>query len=74
MKSITRHTGRLTDIQRMDSSYYGNPRFSFMIDGYRVQTTPDSMQAYGIQNYANKVVTMTVGYHYGKLSLNSIDS
>lgn len=72
MKNITRHTGVISDLKRLPSSYLGNPRYSFMIDGYRVTTGVDSMHAYGIGNYADKKVTVLIGTHYNKLTLNSI--
>lgn len=72
MKNITRHTGIITDIKRLESSKNGNPRFEFTIDGYRVRTTPDSSYGYSIQNYENKEITVTLGLHYEVLSLDSI--
>ena len=73
MKNITRHIGIVSDIKRLPSSYYGNPRYSFMVDGYRVVTGIDSMHGYGITNYQDKQVTVTVGTHYNRLTLDSID-
>ena len=73
MKNITRHTGIISDIERLPSSYFGNPRYSFIVDGYRVVTGVDSMHGYGIGNYENKRVTVTVGMHYNRLTLNTID-
>jgi len=72
MKNITRHTGIVSDIKRLPSSYIGNPRYSFMIDGYKVVTAVDSMHGYGITNYENKRVTVTIGTHYNRLTLDSI--
>ena len=72
MKNITRHTGVVSDIKRLPSSYLGNPRYSFMIDGYRVTTGIDSMHGYEITNYQDKQVTVTVGTHYNRLTLDSI--
>jgi len=72
MKNITRHTGIISDIKRLPSSYLGNPRYSFMIDGYRVTTGIDSMHGYSITNYEDKQVNATIGTHYNKLTLDSI--
>ena len=72
MKNITRHTGTVSDIKRLPSSYLGNPRYSFMIDGYRVTTGVDSMHGYSITNYEDKQVKVTIGTHYNKLTLDSI--
>ena len=66
-------TGVVSDIDRLATSYMGNPRYSFMIDGYRVTTGVDSMHAYGIGNYEGKKVTVTAGTHYNKLTLESIE-
>tara|TARA_R100000541_G_scaffold54128_1_gene62514 strand:+ start:89 stop:319 length:231 start_codon:yes stop_codon:yes gene_type:complete len=73
MKDITQHTGTITDIQRLPSSYMGNPRYSFMIDGREIVTGVDSMHGYVIGNYENKRITVTVGMHYNKLTLNSTE-
>ncbi len=72
MKNITRHTGVISDIKRLPSSYLGNPRYSFIIDGYRVTTGIDSMHGYSITNYEDKQVKVTIGTHYNKLTLDSI--
>lgn len=72
MKNITRHTGVVSDIKRLASSYLGNPRYSFLVDGYRVATPVDSMFGYNITNYEDKQVAVTVGTHYNKLTLDSI--
>jgi hypothetical protein len=73
MKYITRHTGIVSDIERLPSSDMGNPRYSFWIDGYRVITGVDSTHGYEIGNYENKRVTVTIGIHYNKLTLKTID-
>ena len=72
MKNITRHTGVVSDIKRLPSSYLGNPRYSFMIDGYKVTTGVDSMHGYSITNYEDKQVKVTIGTHYNRLTLDSI--
>jgi hypothetical protein len=72
MKNITSHTGIVTDIKRLDSSNYGNPRYQFVVDGYTIKTAVDSSHGYSITNYENKMVDVTIGSHYGTLTLNSI--
>jgi hypothetical protein len=72
MKNITRHTGVITNIKRLPSSVNGNPRYSFQCDGHTIKTAVDSMHGYAITNYENKEVTITVGTHYGSLTLNTI--
>tara|TARA_R110000796_G_scaffold176925_1_gene293782 strand:- start:127 stop:357 length:231 start_codon:yes stop_codon:yes gene_type:complete len=74
MKNIIGLTGIVSDIERLPSSYMGNPRYSFMIDGNRVTTGVDSMHGYGITNYENKQVIVTAGTHYNKLTLKSIEA
>ena len=73
MKNITRHTGKLSVIKRLKSSVNGNPRYLLEVDGYRFSTTPDSMHAYGVTNYDGKNLVVTIGSHYGVLSLNTIE-
>jgi len=72
MKNITSHTGTVTGIKRLDSSKYGNPRYQFVVDGYTIKTAVDSSHGYSITNYENKMVDVTIGSHYGTLTLNSI--
>ena len=73
MKSLTRHTGILSITKRLPSSANGNPRYQFIIDGYIAQTAVDSMHGYSITNYDGKEVTVTLGTHYGSLTLNTIN-
>jgi hypothetical protein len=72
MKNITRHTGKLVDIQRMDSSRNGNPRFSAVVDNQEFVTQVDSKYGYSLENFEAKLVTVTIGSHYGRTTLNSI--
>ena len=74
MKSITRHQGIITDLQRLPSSANGNPRYSFVIDGYDVATSSDSSYGYSITNYEGKEVIAEIGTHYGRTTLNAIRS
>lgn len=79
MKNISRHQGVLRMIQREPNSYFGNPRFSCFIDetgkghGFSFVTGVDSMHGYEIQNYFDKEVIVTIGSHYGRATLNSIE-
>jgi hypothetical protein len=73
MKNITRHTGTLQIIQRLNNSLSGNPRYQCFIDGVNFYTAPNSMHAYGITNYRDKVITVTIGTYYGKPTLNNIE-
>ena len=72
MKNITRHTGTVEQLTRMDSSKNGNPRFSFIIDGYTAVTGVDAMQGYEIQNLEGKNCAAELGTHYGRTTLQSI--
>ena len=73
MKNIIGLTGVVSDIERLPSSYMGNPRYSFMIDGHTVTTGVNSMHGYAITNYENKQVIVTAGTHYNKLTLKFIE-
>ena len=72
MKNITSHTGILLNIQRLKSSYFGNPRYLFVVNGYTIKTAVDSSHGYSITNYENKIVDVTIGSHYGSTTLNTI--
>lgn len=72
MKNITRHTGILKIITRLDSSINGNPRFLLSIDGFTCKTSVDSSYGYSVQNYDNKMVEATIGTHFNTSTLNSI--
>ena len=72
MKNITGHIGLIENVKRMESSSNGNPRYSFEIDGHTVCTAVDSSHGYSITNYENKRADVTIGSHYGKLTLNTL--
>lgn len=71
-KSITL-TGNLTIAERLKNSTNGNPRYMLVIDNQVFYTRPDSMHSYGITNYSDKNVTVTLSMYRGKLSLDSIE-
>ena len=73
MRNITRHVGKVTNIERLPSSLNGNPRYSFECDGYTIVTAEDSMLGYALTNYRDKEVELTAGTHYGRLTLNTIN-
>ena len=78
MKHISQHTGTLRIIERLNNSVNGNPRYLCYVDetgeghGVSFYTAPDSMHAYGITNYRDKPVTVSIGSYYGKPTLNDI--
>jgi len=72
MKNITRHTGILTVVERLASSYHGNPRYLVNVDGYTARTMVDASLGYGITNFDGKKVSATLGTHYGILSIESV--
>ncbi len=72
MKNIEIHSGAIKDIKRVDTSYYGNPRYSFMINDLKVYTPIDSLLGYSIHNYLNKKVVARIGDHYNRVTLKSI--
>ena len=73
MENITRHTGKLEIIERLHNSVNGNPRFLIRIDGFICRTGVDSQHGYGITNYNRRNVTATIGTHYGRATLNTIE-
>lgn len=79
MKNISRHQGILRLIQREKSSINGNPRFLLYIDesgkgcGFSFVTAVDSSLGYWVQNYFDKKVIVTIGTHYGRSTLASIE-
>ena len=73
MKNLSQHTGILKIIARLESSYYGNPRFLISVDGFKCKTTVDSMFGYSVQNFDGKKVKATIGTHYGAAHLNSLE-
>lgn len=72
MKNITRHTGILENVQQFDTSRNGNPRYTATVDGYSFYTGVDSVHGYSITNYEGKLVTVTLAYQRGKVTLQSI--
>lgn len=73
MKNRTRHTGTLEIVKREPSSKFGNPRYCFRIDGYTAYTAPDSSHGYSLPNHDGKQITVILGTHYGKLTLDAIE-
>ncbi len=73
MKDITSHTGIVTNLKRLASSRNGNPRYSFNIGSMEVCTASDCSLGYKISNFENVLVDITVGEHYGRLTLNSLE-
>jgi hypothetical protein len=72
MKNITRHTGKLESLKRLDGSVNGNPRYQFVVDGYVIRTAVDSSHGYSVPNFEGKQVAVTIGSHYGFTTLDSI--
>ena len=72
MRNITTHTGLLEIIERLPSSYYGNPRYLCRIDGHTCRTQTDSSIAYALPNFDGKQVRAEIGTHYGKATINNI--
>ena len=83
MKNITRHTGKVRLIERLQNSLDGNPQFILGIMdspnkdlGWTFRTPKDSMLGYEIQNYIDKDidVTVTIGTKYNCTMLNSLET
>ena len=73
MKNITSHTGIIEMVKRLPNSANGNPRFQLRCDGWTFVTQPDSMVAFMIESYIGKKAKVTIGTHYGKAQLHSIN-
>lgn len=73
MKNITRHTGKLEVLERLKNSVNGNPRYRCYVDGFSFITRSDCGYSYTITNYRDKDVIVTIGTHYGKATLNTIE-
>lgn len=65
-------TGRFHVLERLNNSYYGNPRFLVSIDDIVCRTMVDSGEAYGINNHRGAIVTADVGIHYGHRVIENI--
>jgi hypothetical protein len=74
MKHERTITGVLQYVDRLPSSYYGNPRFCVSIDGERFSTQVDAMLGYSIQNHLGQLVRAKVGYYYGVPSVETIEA
>ena len=72
MKNVTQHTGKLEIVKRLESSYYGNPRFLVRLDGWTCKTKVDSALGYSIQNYAGEIVTAEIGTYYGSPHIENV--
>ena len=74
MKNITRHTGTLEIIGRLPSSSFGNPRYELRVDGFYCVTGVDRAHGYSVPNFDGRTVTATIGTHYGRPTLNTIEA
>lgn len=63
--------GVISNIERVDTSYYGNPRYSFILDTgvelVRLQTEPNASLGYSITNHDNKKAIVSTRFYRGKL-------
>jgi len=64
--------GVLTVIERLPSSYNGNPRYLIAINSVTCKTAVDSSLGYCVTNYDGKPVIATIGTHYRVKTLDSI--
>ena len=74
MKNIIQKNGLLTIINRLPSSINGNARFLISIDGLVCQTAIDSDLSDYVKNLDNRLVEATIGIHYGKETLNTLQA
>lgn len=73
MHFITRHSGILKVVERLPSSANGNPRYRCTIDGESFVTAVDSSHGYAITNHDGKKIEVTLGTHYNRRTLNTIE-
>ena len=70
-------TGKLINAEHFDTSRNGNPRYICVIqndhDSIMFYTGVDSMHAYEIRNYLNKVIAVNLQYKRGKLTLELLE-
>jgi hypothetical protein len=72
MKNVTRHQGILKVIERLPSSFYGNPRYLISIDGFTCKTPVDSSYGYSVTNHDGKEVIAYIGTHYNTATLDTL--
>lgn len=72
MKNITQHKGILKIIKRLESSYFGNPRYLLSVDGVTCRTAVDSSLGYSVTNHDGKEVIATIGTHYNNATLDTL--
>jgi hypothetical protein len=74
MENKFKISGKLEIIERMKSSKNGNPRYKFTVgNSLPIVTGVDSSYGYEITNHDGKPIIITVGTHYGKLTLDSLE-
>ena len=70
--------GVISNIERLDTSYYGNPRYSFILDTevelVRLQTEPNASLGYSITNYDNKKAIVSTRFYRNKLCATSCEA
>ena len=72
MKNLTRHSGILTMVKRLNNSICGNPQYLLRCDNYTFRTKANSMIAYKIDKYINQNVVLTIGTHRNCPTLNTV--
>lgn len=65
--------GRLTQINRLTNSVYGNPQFDVVINGMIYRTEANSSLAYGISNYLQEVVDFEYKIKYNRFYVTKIE-
>lgn len=83
MRDIKKYTGELEIIRSLPTSSLGNPRYEFVITEQRYPegvfgliravTGVDHALGWELPNHNGKIVTATIGSHYGKPTLNTIE-
>ena len=68
--------GIISNIDRVDTSFYGNPRYSFILDtaneSVLLQTQSNDSLGYSIQNYNNKKAIVSTRFYHNKLCATNV--
>lgn len=64
--------GKLSSVERFDTSTFGNPRYIAVIDGEVFYTGVNSSMGYSISNYVGKNVSIEWGIKRGKKTIVDI--
>jgi len=64
--------GKLNVLERLKSSFVGNPRYLIEINGTAYRTEPNSSLGYSVTNYDGDQVRAQVRIYRGKWAIQSV--